>query len=370
MQYSARTFAGHLRQFARSVDIVDKSTFDGVRELIIQYVRRELGEGAYFELLREQQSQSGPILHTFWSSEEKLQVLQIHDQDGGHTSPVSAAFDTEKPLWIVTHDRRPLDTSPAADYRDQWSDVSSVPPYESPTRRSLSTLIVVPLRRRRPLGAFCLESPWYLEATDVARSELGLLGDAMATLLELWEVNETHSWLTAEAVADLRDMLTSARFPKLAQPQIFVAHSSRADEQVAEVIRTVLRQYESKLQITFWNEISDAGNITVQVGERIAQSKFGICYLSEPADGVASGRQRYVDNPNVVFEAGMLHALTNAADGQPSGWIPIREKESPPAPFDFASERILEVTRTATGVVAARFEHELRRRVNSLLGAL
>jgi len=366
--YAARTFAGHLRHFARSVDIVDKSTFDGVRELVIHYVKRELGEGAYFELLREQQSQSGLILHTFWSSEEKWQVLPVRDQEGAPASAISLAFESERPLWVVTRDRTPLDAASTADYEEQWSGVEDLPPHESVTRRPVSTLIVVPLRRRRPLGAFCVESPWHLEATDVARSELGLLGEALATLLELWEVNETHSWLTAEAVADLRDMLTKAKFPRLAQPQIFVAHASTADEQVTDVIRTILRQYESKLQITFWNEITEAGNITLQVGERIAQSKFGVCYLSEPVQGTSGRERRYVDNPNVVFEAGMLHALTNAADAPPSGWIPIRERDSPAAPFDFASERILEVARTTTGDVASRFESDLRRRLNALLG--
>lgn len=362
------SFAGQLRHFSRSVDIVDKSTFDGVRELVIHYVKRELGDGTYFELLREQQSPSGPVLHTFWSSEEKWQVLPIRDGDGAHGSAISASFELERPLWVVTTDRTPLDTSSPAVYEDQWSGVTDLPVHASPTRSSVSTLIVVPLHRRRALGAFCIESPSYLEATDVALREMGLLGDALATLLELWEVNETHSWLTAEAVSDLREMLTKAEFPRLAQPQIFVAYSERADGQVTDVIRNVLQQYESKLQVTFWNEISETGNITVQVGERIAQSKFGICYLSEPDGSDSEGPCGYVDNHNVVFEAGMLHALTNSADAQPAGWIPIREKDSPPAPFDFAAERILEVVRTGTGDVAPRFEQDLRRRLNALLG--
>jgi hypothetical protein len=364
------SFAGQLRHFSRSVDIVDKSTFDGIRELVIHYVKRELGDGAYFELLREQQSPSGRVLHTFWSSEEKWQVLPIRNEDGTHGSAISASFEMERPLWVVTVDRMPLNTFSPGDCHDQWSGVTDLPGHASPTRRSMSTLIVVPLRRRRALGAFCIESASYLEATDVALREMGLLGDALATLLELWEVNETHSSLTSEAVRDLREMLTRAKFPRLARPQIFVAYSERADGQVTNIIRTVLQQYEWKLQITFWNEISETGNITVQVAERIAQSKFGICYLSEPDGSGEQGSHRYLDNHNVVFEAGMLHALTNAADAPPAGWIPIREKDSPPAPFDFASERIVEVVRTETGDVAPRFEQDLRRRLNALLGAV
>lgn len=366
--YATRTFAVHLRQFARSVDTVDKSTFDGVRELVIHYSRRELGDSAYFELLREQPSQFGPVLHTFWSSEEKWQVLPAVEEDGSYGSVIAESFGRECPMWVVTADETPLDAEPRSEYEEQWSGVRDLPLHRSASRREVRTLIVVPLRRKRPLGAFIIESADRLETTEIARGELAMLGEALSTLLELWELNETRSRSTTEAIADLRDMLASAQFPRLAKPQVFVAHPVRADEQVVDVLRTVLREYQSRLDITFWNQIEEAGNITTQVGERIAQSRFGICYLSEPTDGRTGAAQRYVDNPNVVFEAGMLHALTNAVDGPPSGWIPIREKGSPPAPFDFASERILEVARNVDGQVAGRFANDLRRRLNALLG--
>src|SRR5262252_3607018 len=155
MNYTG-SFAGHLRHFSRSVDIVDKSTFDGIRELVIHYVKRELGEGTYFEVLREQQSPSGPVLHTFWSSEEKWQVLPLRKEDGAHGSAISASFELERPLWAVATDRMPLNTSSPADYKDKWYGGTNLPAHPSPTRRSLSTLIVVPLRRRRALGAFCI----------------------------------------------------------------------------------------------------------------------------------------------------------------------------------------------------------------------
>ena len=371
MIQASRTFAGHLKQFSRSVDIVDKNTFDQVRDLIIRYVRRELGEGAYFDLLREQRIGQEPVLQTFWSSEDKIQLLRIPAQD----TPAAISFHHSKPLWVISGDHLSLDRS--ASYRDQWSELADLPPHASPTGRSMSTLIVVPLRRKRVLGVLCIEARNHIEATDVARQEMQLLGDALAILLELWELNESQSQLTDEAVGDLRDMITNAKFPKLAKPQVFVAHSSRADEQVTDIIRRVLKEYEAQVHITYWNEIPDAGNITTQIGDRITTSRFGICYFSEPADrasdqGIVTdrpGTPKYVDNPNVVFEAGMLHALTNAPDAEPSGWIPIRERESSHAPFDFATERILMVARTETGDVAERFQSELKRRVTALFGS-
>jgi hypothetical protein len=365
--YGSRTFAAHLKQFSRSVDIVDKATFDGVRDLIIRYVRRELGENAYFELLRDRPVGAGVVLDTFWSSEDRKQLLSLDRQDDKFETAAAMSFAREKPLWVVAQNREPLDTCPPSGCEDQWSQVTDLPPHRSPTNRPMRTLITLPLRRKRPLGLFYLESPRYLVGTEVARVEFSMLADALATLLELWEVHETHSTLTVEAVDDLRDMITNAQFPRLTRPQVFVAHSIRADRRVTDVLRAVLATYEPKIDITYWNDISEAGNVTVQIGDKIINSRFGICYLSEPA-GNAGGGAQYVDSPNVVFEAGMLHALRNAPNAPPSGWIPIRERESPPAPFDFAHERILEVARLSTGDVGQDFEKDLRNRVDALLG--
>jgi hypothetical protein len=346
--YGSRTFAAHLKQFSRSVDIVDKATFDGVRDLIVRYVRRELGEKAYFELLRD-----------------RKQWLSLHHSDGKFETAAAMSFAREKPLWVVALSEEPLESSPPSEWQDQWSQVTDLPAHRSPTNRPMKTLITLPLRIKRPLGLFYLESPHFLVAGEEARNEISLLGGALATLLELWELHETHSDLTGEAVADLQDMVTNAQFPRLTRPQVFVAHSIRADGRVTDVMRDVLRKYKARIDVTYWSDISEAGNVTTQIGEKILNSRFGICYLSEPAEG--GSETRFVDNPNVVFEAGMLHALANAPSGPPSGWIPIRERESPPAPFDFAHERILEVPRSSTGEVAPSFETGLQTRVEALL---
>jgi hypothetical protein len=68
----------------------------------------------------------------------------------------------------------------------------------------------------------------------------------------------------------------------------------------------------------------------------------------------------------------MLHARTTAAaetdGGEPAGWIPIREQESPPAPFDFAAERILQVPRSRNGDLnQSRLRELLRGRITTLL---
>jgi hypothetical protein len=75
-----------------------------------------------------------------------------------------------------------------------------------------------------------------------------------------------------------------------------------------------------------------------------------------------------VDNPNVLFEAGMLHALTFLSIQGTSGWIPIREQNSPQPPFDFAGERIELIPRAADGSLNQEmFRTRLRARLKGLV---
>jgi hypothetical protein len=50
----------------------------------------------------------------------------------------------------------------------------------------------------------------------------------------------------------------------------------------------------------------------VHIARESSRSRFGICYLSDPAENAARSRHAFRDNVNVAFEAGMLHALTSA----------------------------------------------------------
>ncbi|WP_138760642.1 TIR domain-containing protein [Modestobacter altitudinis] len=176
--------------------------------------------------------------------------------------------------------------------------------------------------------------------------------------------------MTSSALDELRDSLESARFPKLTKPHFFVAYSHRADSKVRVVIQQVLHQYGKQVEFTDWAKVHEPGNINTHIAREVARSRFGICYLSEPAE-TGGGQHAFVDNPNVVFEAGMLHARTSEIDGnegEPCGWIPVREAGSPPAPFDFASERILHVPRYEDGTLDAdELRQQLVDRIEGLL---
>jgi hypothetical protein len=373
MTTKTSTFAGQLEHFAQSVDVVDDRTFDAVRDLVCRYVTGELG-GRYFELLRQEASVNGDRdlwLRTFWSSEERSHLWKVLASHGDYANPVTEAFDTDRPMWLVSPEGAPLNGATACS--DLWSNTSAAVSYQPISRQPVRTAVVMPLRYRHPIGAYCIESARYIEITNVAKLEMRRLATALAILCELWDTNRSQSVSKQHAISDLRDMLNQAKFPRLAKPHVFVAFSNRADETVELIIKDVLRQFEDQLEFTDWSQMQESGNISRQISREIMESRYGVCYFSEPVESGGAASTRYTDNPNVVFEAGMLHARTTASadkgQGQPSGWIPIREEDSPPAPFDFATERILYVPRSRNGELnESKLKQMLTRRIIALLG--
>jgi hypothetical protein len=362
MTYSASTFARNLRNFARSVGVVDERMIDKVQGLVSEYVRDEL-EAAYFEVMQDTVVDGRPALRTSWSTENRDSIALIRDSDGGgYASLASLSFDQRRPLWIVSQDHGPLRRS--ADHVDLWSGVVDLPAYSAPTNRDTRTLIAVPLVLfSRATGVMHLESMGFLGITEPATEELSLLAEAIAILLSLRQAERMRASLSQDAIMDLTETLHVARFPRLAKPTVFISHSSQADPQVVSMIHEVLDEYSSLVKVIDWSAISSPA----QLVDQIVRSRFGIFYLSEPAKDESVSGSRFVDNVSVVFQAGMMHSLTQSASA-PAGWIPMREQDSPHPPFDFAVERIQLIPRTARGELhEARLREELRRRLGALL---
>lgn len=362
MAKSVRTFGDYLRHFARSVDIVDERTLEEVRKLVYTYVRNEL-EATYFSLADQQIVDNRIGLRTLWSTAGEEHATAIRTSDGNYSSQISVSFDRQVPLWVVNREQKALRR--AGDYTDLWSGVTDLPKYVAPVNRDLKTSIIVPLVHwSRALGVIYLESSAYLEITDVAKDELLLLADALAILLELRQTHKSQEAGTRDAVSDLEAILATTKFPRLTKPQIFIAFPARAHDEVIGVIQEVSAEFSDALRAVQWNNIEDSGSITMRLLEEITRSRFGLCYFSEPA----VDRGKFADNANVLFEAGMLHALTNSPVTIPSGWIPVRERNSPRIPFDFASERVLVVARDSGGqLMEERFRADLRKRMKALI---
>jgi hypothetical protein len=360
-----RTFAEELRHFVEAIDIVDDQTFRDVRDLVWKYLTDQL-EAEYFEIMSPTAVGRQAVLKVHWSSRDEDLAWSIRDEQSGYTNAITQAFDRNAPMWLSSPDGSLL--AEASTVEDQWSGEDGLPAYKPVVARPIRTAVIVPLPAAPPRLVYFLETRQAVGITEVAKDELLILGESLGIALELNRANRTQSRLTREALRELGGILDAAEFPKLAKPRVFFAFSDRADRAVIELAKSVLREFDAKLDLHDWDQMRESGNIPTQITHSIARSRFGVCYLSEPApEGAGPG---YIDNPNVVFESGMLQAQTNdyAGEDEPAGWIPIREKNSPQAPFDFASERMLIVPRAAGGELdKQRLAEELRQRVKWLL---
>jgi len=259
--------------------------------------------------------------------------------------------------------------------QDEWSSIEDLPPYR-PTNRGAATAVVLPLASQTVPGVIFLECSRRIRRTEVSSGELTRLANAISILFDLYRFNRTQSRCTQAAIDELSELVAKRKFPKTTLPHVFVAFSGRADPEVTSAIRQILDEYSTRVEVTDWAQIYDSGSISAQITREISESALGICYFSEPTDAEGIPGHEYQDNANVIFEAGMLHLRTSTSsadgenEGQPRGWIPIREAEpsSPPPPFDFQSERILMVPRDTSGkFLSNSFQGALRLRLDKLL---
>ena len=367
-----RSYATYIVQFARTVDIVDDRTWEELRRLITRYAVDDL-KMDYFEFAKEAPVDDGsgqllPGLTSVWTSEGSGlgagRLLRTPTNEyNGHAAYV---FDTGNPLWVVGSNEEPLDE--ATDFIDLWKGETELPRYAAVVDGMRVSVLVPILKGRRVLGVLGLESRSCRRPSRVGRAEIRRLAEALGTILELHEAHATQVHGTDAALEELGAILARKRFPtRLSIPQLFFASSSRADDDVVEAIASVVKHnYADHFELVHWPDISLSGNITAQTLEAISTARFGICYLSEPAP--VGAEYRYWDNPNVIFEAGMLHAYTNTDADQPRYWIPIREALSPPMPFDFAAQRTVLVPRLGDGTLElAEFERRLVDRLAALI---
>jgi hypothetical protein len=361
-----KSFAEYLTQFALSVDIVNSDIFGELRELIQQYVKESLGVD-YFEFMRVSIVDGRQGLVTLWPSDGYLSN-SIKDTSGNYNGQTAYAFDKGIPLWVVDEKRLPL--TEVSDYVDLWSGKTDLPKYATPgeIKEVIRTAIMIPLKDSgRTIGLLDFESSQYIGITEVAKKELRMIAESLSMLYALEQTNKIQRESTKKALQELKRTLRSKNLPRLTKPKLFLASSSRADEQVMGIIHQLLGEYDDKLNVVAWDTVSKGGNINEQIIDDILSSRYGICYFSEPATGSA-GDHKFQDNPNVLIEAGMLHALYHVDSDSSDGWIPIREINSPLPPFDFIAERRLDVARTKDGELNEhKFKSELKTRINKLI---
>ena len=364
------TFGDQLKLFALSVDIMGVDRFNRVNRLIDEYCRETLGiELMKLHLASEVDGKPGLKRYAMGALDIE-NVRSIRAGDGTYSSQTALAFDKRKPLWIVSAGgKQKLEN--AEHCSDQWSRLKAIPAYRttgSVEESEVKTSIIVPIPDGNDvLGVLCFGTSDYIEITDEAKSELSKIAETLGILIRLFRAGETQKSSTETALENLQLLLTRP-LPKLTKPKIFLASSAAAEADVIGVVLDVLKEkaYTEKLELVYWKAMDQPGNINRQLLEAIAGCRYGICYFSQKV-----GQGEYVDNVNVVFEAGMFHGRVDEITPVPASWVPIRERQSPDLPFDFAQERILWVERTRSGALKTRsFAAALRGSLDALLSGI
>jgi len=362
MSNGTQTFGNYLKQFGLTIDIVDNDTFNNFMEIIEEYVKN------YLKIDKVSLKNKTII-------DEKAGLREINKQgdgysysilrDGEVTGQTAYAFLNRKSLWVIDRNKKDL-KDPESRHVDLWNGVDDLPQSFEHKSANVKTSIIVPIiRSKEAVGVVEFGTMQYIEPTTIAKKELERIADTISRVQYLHRSFTAQNNNTQSAIKGLRNYLKNMTWPELTKPQIFVAFPADADKDVVGRIKTVLNSFSNMVNVIFWDEINESGKVDQQIIRDIAKSQFGVCYFSEPAP--EGSEYRYVDNTNVIFEAGMFQSLTNSPGERPIGWVPIREKDSPPPPFDYGSERILIVERLDESLNKQAFESDLTDRIKKLL---
>ena len=362
------SFGDLLLQFSQSVDYLEDKDFDEVRDIIEDYAQDVLKITATRFMVAGRDSSSSkerlsPLRHARRGNYRSIPVRNEDDTFSGHCA---YSYKLDKRLWIISGDDNPY-INHCDKYLDLWSDRTDLPKYRSIGEQSIKTSIIIPAidLRGDPFGAINFETTELLGPTKIAKNELTRIANALSIAYLVLLNSRTQHKSTEEALKKIR-MMQRRSWPKLTKPKIFLASSARADKEVIDTIQGLFEEadYKDKFHLVYWENMNTPGNINTQLLEILGTCRFGICYFSEPS---ATGKTEYQDNPNVIFEAGMIHGRSNISPTRPVSWIPIREENSEAAAFDFQSERTITVPRDKSGkLITEQFNERLRNIANQL----
>lgn len=290
----------------------------------------------------------------------------IKDERGQYKGQTALSYSIGKAVWIVGDEKQ--DLSSANSYRDLLGNAKEgqIPRYAPiPEVSHSKTSIILPLfRSSHVFGVMNVESKSYLRVSNITYHELGRIARAICVLRHTRESTELIDKRTNDAWQRLEKGNFSPVFGNL---QLFLASSGRAEDDVMGEIENALSPFRGTYFDEFkWTE-PGAGDIKRSIWKNLSCSRFALCYLSEPAAG---GKFKYQDNPNVLIECGMLYALRESRHSYIQNFVIIREKDSPPTPFDINSEYMLIVPRNEGVLNRPGFRDRLDGHIRFLLRSI
>lgn len=368
-------FGYQIKKFAVTVDIVTEETLFGALESIRRYLSSLLQVKA-FGMLVEKPYDNGLSLDAVWRPGGGSWGHPIKKKDGTYYGQAAFAYDKSKFMWIVSADAdKKLDETDK--YEDLWSGYFfDEPKFIHNHSFDVHCSIILPLfgrsmNRKKTFGVLNLESNQRLTPSDDLKHELEDISKAVATLYELRTINAVQDQGTRSAVDELKEIAvslaanTAPRTLAAMERRIFFAYPEKCDYEVKEIIKNAVNnRYKKEVILIDWEKDAKLGPI--EIWSYLQRCQGGICYLSEKVNKDENTENfQFQDNPNVIFEAGMMEALSNAQEHIFQNWIPIREKNSLDAPVNFRNQNGVIVEREHDGSI--KDGDEVTRRIVSML---
>lgn len=362
-----------LEAFVRAVDNVSPEVERRVRDTIIAYIGPKLNFEVLIQETYTRGATSSRELNPRWATFGNLGNIVLPragEPYGGHAE---YCFCEDREIWIYAKGGGLL--REATSYEDVYGN-QELPNYRAYPREDSRVSIVKPIRDeddRRVLGVLTIESREILEFSRGAETILSQLGRIISVLVRSERESRLNSANTLTAANQLLKWAgDSGTFAGLChKPMVFQTHSTRALDDVLEIISAAVAGISATHQMRHglgiehrtWQDSTRPNDIMSELLDVLRRSAAGIAYLSEPAEP-ASGK--FCDNPNVVYEAGIMHGL-----GTPfRGYLLIREADSTSElPFDMAHKRSVIIHRDRNGMISdpRRIETQIRKALCDLL---
>ncbi len=340
------------KRFALSVDIVNDYMKDDIQEILKNICINILGASFYEIQINtfNRDTNAFSDLTTVWSNENGI-TNPIKTSDGKYKGQTTFAFAKNLKLWI--NDKKGDILNESTECVDFWpksnSQSNNLPKYWVYGNNNYKTSVILPLSfdgENSPFGVINLEFKNNYICSDVNKGIFKNLAKSVAIITHSYNVRKQQTINTKKTLEELK-RLTRTRVSILDKPTVFVAFPMNCENDVIKLISKISKEFTNQYEFIFWDKINKSGSIDKQLIDDITKSKYGIIYFSQKYEDGS-----YRDNPNVVFEAGMFHAMTSEKlSPEPVRWIPIREEMSGSIPFDFAHQRIIVIKRDKTNKI-------------------
>jgi hypothetical protein len=372
----SESFGDYLLKETDAMDFINREYKKEVFYRIYRYFE-DICNIKFMAVLSETNIENQMGLKTLWVHGGHESSRKLRGDNNEIQGQAAFAYCKNLNLWIVCDNGKVLNSKDSK-YLDIWSDTPSqdIPIYKDKAMKSIKnkTSIIMPLvdSNNFPFGVVNFESITCQSIDEEFKDEFLKMVKVIQRVILLCRSNK----IIQEGRNKIKTRLTNYDHtlfkPIIHKPKLFLSFAEDCDSRVVQELIGVL--HDNNIKYVDWRKISDNGRITSHIIQEIRECRIGICYLSEKLKEKCKSKDimhKYVDNPNVLFEAGMLCGLASNSRNPNEiavNWIPIREKDSPELPFNIQSERILIVPRNEKGELnEERFKKEIMNRVTRLV---